>query len=257
MTPVQRRLLLLISAACLVCWLCGIDRTLDAKTIAYSDRSHDLPAIHRERRVLDAIVRDPFARPPGQGVRDGASESPPFDTVPKDGVVAVPDIEPGEAARALPPVALRATIAGPSPVAYVDDGDTMQIVRIGDVVGGRNIASIDLQGISFTDGTRLDLPAASTALVQATPPRPARAETITLKLEDVRRLLRSSGVTNSPPAPISSSIPASPPSEPSYPSPAPLQSADAHGLPPGVNPTPNGIGPTPYPYAYPYAPSRH
>ena len=51
-------------------------------------------------------------------------------------------------------LAVRATIVGPNPVAYVENGTVMDIVRVGDTLGEQRIVRIDLRGITFGDGSQ-------------------------------------------------------------------------------------------------------
>jgi hypothetical protein len=187
-----------------------------------------------------AIVRDPFA-PSGPGEEYGRPAA--LADAPD---VAVPNIDNGAlpAAQAAPAV-VRATLVGAQPVAYVDDGTGMQIVRIGDVVGGRNVVAIDLRGVALADGTRLDLPGS------------ARREPPPAAAPPARRT--PSPHPNAQDVPDATRSPRSPPSESPPPlaaTPAPLRTPDSRGLPPGVNPTPDAFGATPLPYPYPYAPPR-
>jgi hypothetical protein len=235
----ERRLFLLLSAVCGAAWLCRADLGLDAATLEPSAPLTDLAPAMRERRFVDAIVRDPFDEPANEAV---AGDVRPMPLPALDGV-SVPNIDTTSSDEPRNELVVRAAIVGPAPVAYVEDGSGMQIVRVGDVVGGRNVSAIDLQGIAFTDGTRLDLPgAARDASGTPVPARPpARALT-------------------PPPAPVPSKTIApktaspSPAPDVAYPTPGPLPTADRRGLAPGVNPTPDAFGPTPFAYPYPYAP---
>jgi hypothetical protein len=167
--------------------------------------------------------------------------------------IVVPNIaEVAEADSPAMQVSVRATIVGPNPVAYVENGAVMDIVRVGDTLGDQRIVRIDLRGISFSDGSRLDLPDA----YAATPP-PARASdsAITLRLAEIRRLLAPKQAQVAPAATPPAGVPSPSPSA-TYPTPGPLPTVNAQGIPVGVNPTFDPTAPTPYPYPYPYAPPR-
>jgi len=254
MRRLDRRHLFLTLTLCAAVWLCRAELGLEAETLSPDAHLGALTAISAERRLVDAIVRDPFA-----GAPDGDAPALPTSPSASDAGtvgVRVPDIDTvaGNAAPATQLV-VRAAIVGPNPVAYVDDGSGMQLVRIGDVVGGRNVSAIDLQGVAFADGTRLDLA-----------PAPAHEDAPDLFRARPRaraaRMVRAHRTSAAPPG-AASTIPASPRTEtatPSpapellYPTPGPLRTADARGLAPGVNPTPDFFDPTPFAYPYPYAP---
>ncbi|GAC1530335.1 MAG: hypothetical protein NVS2B8_18380 [Vulcanimicrobiaceae bacterium] len=151
----------------------------------------------------------------------------------------------------------RATIVGRNPVAYVANGNVMDIVRIGDRLGDHRVAKIDLRGIAFADGLRLDLPGNFEA-----PPakRAASGGGVTIKLDDLRKLLagpRAAGPLAPPaganPGTVATAVPTPAPTG-TFPTPGPLPTIDQRGIPPGTNPTFDPTAPTPYPEPYPYAP---
>jgi hypothetical protein len=274
-TSRQRALLLFVSASGYTAWFSGLgDRTSAeelgpvAQPFVTVGERPDLPS------VAAIIVRDPFAGKPLPGAASGANANAnanaarnpvqPSSAV-GSGDVVVPDIASrsgGASGEAT--LVLRATIVGPEPVAYVANGTAMDIVRVGDSLGERRVAKIDLRGIAFADGTRLDLPDA-----YVPPPEPARhraANEDRISLAVLRRLLlpshaqplpdgRSDGNT---PNPQMQATPLQTASASAFPTPAPLPTIDMRGLPVGVNPTADPNGPTPYPNPYPYAPPvRH
>jgi hypothetical protein len=249
-----RTLLVAFSAACYVASLDDPGDPLDARGLA--------PAMPFVRPAHDrwtsppmaALVRrDPFSGSPATSPVREASESVP------DSGPDVPDIDPAAvdaAASADPPspFVVRATIAGNHPVAYVAHGDDLQIVRAGDVLAGRRVAAIDLRGVTLSDGTRLELPGAYVA-----PPAPpvraasrvdptlaaiARLRSLVLRrtVPATERLAAPAVVANPPPVAVT---------------PGPLPTVNARGLPVGVNPTPDAVDPTAFPYPYPYAPLTH
>jgi hypothetical protein len=148
---------------------------------------------------------------------------------------------------------VRATIVGKHSVAYVANGSEMDIVRVGDSLGDRRIASIDLEGIAFTDGSRLDL----VASYEATPaPAPVRSNAIDLRIDQLRKLFARSDVSGN--AQVSATQPPiEAPQTESPVTPAPLRTTDTTGLAPGTNPTPDLSDPTAYPYPYPYPAAHH
>ncbi|MBD5655818.1 MAG: hypothetical protein IAI50_11660 [Candidatus Eremiobacteraeota bacterium] len=261
-THAQRKLLLFLSASGYTAWFAGLGEPLHA---AESGVSRVAVLTFQPRaslpRIASVIVRDPFAV--AQTSRERAASpsrtiQPP--SAPGGGMVAdeteVPDIgssgaTPSEATA----LVVRATIAGATPVAYVARGSAMDIVRIGDTLAGRRITTIDLHGIAFDDGSRLDL-----ADAFAPPPRQPQKHALALGIEDLRRLLgpanRATALPAPSPAPLVPVTPA--PAQLAYPTPGPLPTVNARGLPVGVNPTPDPYAPTPFPEPYPYAPPpRH
>lgn len=268
LTPRQRTLLLFLSASGYTAWFSGLGDRTEAEVLG--TRSAPIVTIDAPSplpRVASVIRRDPFASKP-QAKPAHVPGVPPLESgdansaaiavantqpVSKDGVV-VPDIEIGSAT----PLALllRATIVGPQPVAYVANGTAMDIVRVGDTLGERRVAQIDLRGISFADGTRLDLPDAFVPTPRPERRRAKAGDPITLQA--LRRLLLSTKKQDAATVPEPAEPAPSAGSVSNYPTPGPLPTVDMQGLPVGVNPTANPNAPTPYPYPYPYAPPvRH
>jgi len=279
LTRSQRAALLFVSASAYLAWYAGFGERLEAQSIAGTPPPSLTIAAHgAPPRLSSVIVRDPFAGAPAAETRDesdrnvapgaarttpGANppgrttEAPLEATVPN--IAGVRDASHDIARESGPATTLvvRATIVGRNPVAYVANGTVMDIVRIGDRLGDRRIGAIDLRGIGFTDGSRLDLPGAFVAA----PSVPKAASSVTIKLEDLRRLILAPGAASPPLAPGAGTRPTTPvaattpPATPSgFPTPGPLPTVDARGIPVGTNPTPNANGPTPYPNPYPYAP---
>ncbi|MBC5800199.1 MAG: hypothetical protein GIX03_07915 [Candidatus Eremiobacteraeota bacterium] len=279
LTSRQRATLLFLSASGYLAGFSGLGDRIEAQGLGKSDpATFTIAQTGRVPNVAAVIRRDPFAGKPADGTTVSATPPPAShaQVAPAAGTdrenargdaalaiandaggATVPNIgtEPTVVAQGSEPtltLALRATITGPNPVAYVQNGTVMDIARVGDTLGERRIAKIDLRGIAFADGTRLDLPetALSSAQQPATgAPHPPAARALTI--DDLRRLLvpahPQATVPNEPtaPAPAPSS---------NYPTPAPLPTIDQRGLPVGVNPTPDPNAPTAYPYPYPYAP---
>ncbi|MGH7728852.1 MAG: hypothetical protein ACREM2_08685 [Vulcanimicrobiaceae bacterium] len=250
----QRALLLFLSAACYLAWFAGVGEGQAQSLLGFAASSLAPAPAPRVVPVGRAIRRDPFAGAPNVG---GAARR--AQAIAPEAPAAVPEI-----AAAFPPLGgpsfgdsspqsdyvLRATITGRSPVAYVAHGASMQIVRIGDILDGRRVAAIALDGIVFADGTQLVLP--SSAGQAVAPPRNVtpKASAARLDLATLKRLLQNLHASAPPPAAPGPSPTAS------YPTAGPLPTPNARGLAPGVNPTPDLSGPTPYPYPYPYAPYR-
>jgi hypothetical protein len=248
-----------LSASSLVAWFSGIDERLGAQNIeGESPGRLAIAPTQPPANVLQIIKRDPFAEsasPLLAGSSESAldddlaqdDETPGLDsTVAADSVV-VPNIgAPDVAATSL---VVRATITGPNPVAYVENGSEVDIVRVGDTLGDRRVSVIDLRGITFGDGSRLDLPSGYTA----TPSPIPLARSITLRVDDLRRLLQARPVNA--PQPVAPAPSRAPASVPDYPTPGPLPTVNPQGLPPGVTPSPDYSAPTGFPYPYPYAPA--
>jgi hypothetical protein len=252
-----RGLLLFLSAAGYIAWFSGLGDRIEAQPA-----NESVPPVFAfapataPPNVAAIIARDPFAGGATPSatvvVRSGQPENTSARAIAGTGGDVVPNI--GEAGLATTPsvLAVRATIVGANAVAYVENGSVMDIVRVGDSLGDERVATIDLRGIAFADGTRLDLPDGYAAT-----PAPAHAapSAITLRLNDLRKLLaalRRAATT----APEAAPSPVAPSAAPSYPTPAPLATVDARGIPVGVNPTSDPNAPTPFPYPYPYAPRR-
>jgi hypothetical protein len=255
-----------LSASGYTAWFSGLGERSDAEGLTSAPQ----PIVTIDLRpplppVASLITRDPFAGNPALAAsavnqagtahrnRSSAGATAAAGPDPSDGSssVVVPDIEvrSGPAATTLTLV-LRATIVGPEPVAYVANGTQMDIVRVGDILGVRRVTRIDLRGIAFADGTRLDLPG---AFVPTPAPAHPSDDRDRITLETLRRLLLAPRTPTTATTPSIASTAAPEPSA-SYPTPAPLQTVDRQGLPVGVNPTENPAEPTAYPYPYPYAP---
>jgi hypothetical protein len=262
-----RGLLLFLSASGYTAWFSGIGGRSDAAgdALPYSS-AISTPHFEAERPVTAQILRDPFAGAPTHGP-DAAPSDPragssgerapapaPQAVAASPGDLDVPNI--GDAGGAEAPVALavRATIVGTNPVAYVENGTAMDIVRIGDTLGEERVVNIDLRGLTFADGTRLDLPDS----FNATPPPAPIALSLADRIAELRKLIvhLKAQPASAQPVPAASAQPSSLAASPAYPSPAPLETVDPHGIPAGTNPTPDANGPTPYPYPFPYAPRR-
>ncbi len=276
LTARQHAALLFLSASGYIAWLSGLGGRLEAQDLAPGrPATFTIVEAGPAPRVADVIRRDPFAGKPRTDARQQSAATTDGTTAAvgkaapdaataiasggAPGDLAVPNIgdEPGTVAQpptAMLTLALRATIVGPNPVAYVENGTVMDIVRVGDALGDRRIAKIDLRGIAFGDGTRLDLPETQMSPVPLTAgtPAPRAATPRTLTLEDLRRLLATRTKAEAQPSALPASL--SSPSAASDPSPGPLPTIDTRGLPVGVNPTSNPEAPTPFPYPYPYAP---
>jgi len=273
-TRSQRAALFFVSASAYLAWYSGFGEPLEAQGIAGAP-APSLTIVPKaiQPHVSRLIMRDPFAGAPERSApNDASSRSPSTDgasvtihtnaMVPKNLTSAddmttgfVPDIASARDTANAVTLVVKATIVGRNPVAYVANGTMMDIVRVGDRLGDRRVAKIDIRGIVFSDGTRLDLPGAFVP----TPPPAAAGSAITIKLDDLRRLLKpnlqqslsapphrhSAGAAPAAVAPASTEI---------FPTPGSLPTIDARGIPAGTNPTPNASGPTPYPNPYPYAP---
>ena len=278
-----RAIVLFVSAAAYSAWFSGLGERGDASDLPSEAPTEMRVVPHRAPpSVATTIRRDPFARntrPAGADVAnaneenvtggamrgtseyDGRSrthDAPAIASARVDDGPDVPNIAsdagPG-ATGAIGPsetLVLRATIVGPSPVAYVGHGTSMDIVRVGDTLGGRRVARIDLHGIAFADGSRLDLPDAYANAA----PVPVAAHAVApsehpLTLEALRRFL----VT---PSPARSDARITRPQAADVATPAPTDAAlplvDRNGLPAGATPTPDANGPTAFPYPYPYPP---
>jgi len=240
-----RTLLLFFSAAGYVGWFSGLGDPTEAQGAGPASQAA-ITIARASAAPGTTVVRDPFARsstPPAArpGYRRRPAESPTESFAPHIDVAAA-------RATAAAAAVLRATIAGPRPVAYVEDGGAMDIVRVGDTLGNRRVVKIDLAGLTLADGSRLVLQDGS-ATAPAAPNLAARL--VTLRFEDLRRMLAPRRALRSKDAtPIGAAVaPAA-----TYPTPGPLRTADTRGIPVGVNPTSDPNAPTPYPYPYPYAP---
>ncbi len=277
LTRRQRSLVLFFSASGYIAWFSGLGERLDAQGIIGTP----VPALTlgpraMPPRVASVIRRDPFAgaperpddQPPARTAGPGMPGMPangPGGVVPNPaGAVPDPGMPAGttiasvasDTRSAGPTLTLvvRATIIGPNPVAYVANGRAMDIVRVGDRLGDRRVAKIDLRGLAFSDGSRLDLP----GNFDATPAPRREAGGVTIRLDDLRALLgvaRPHGPLASP-ARASAGATAAPTPAPAgtFPTPGPLPTVNQRGIPVGTNPTFDPTAPTPYPEPYPYAP---
>ncbi len=253
-TRASRRLWLLVSAASYAATFSGSGDRLGAAEVSAVSISATVAAYPSTDPPVESIVRrDPF---------EGASPSTYAPIADKaDGDVTVPDIVPHYAddiAFDQTPktvgteISVRATIAGSHPVAYVEIGNTLTIVRISDTVAGKLVTAIDLRGLRFSDGTRLDLIGAS---VRAPSPglsrEPTRPDALMREFQRLRKLVLSRSITNatgiSPPA-------GSQRSSDSVVTPGPLRTVDPRGIAIGATPTPDADDPTAFPIPYPYPP---
>ena len=260
----QRSMLLFLSAASYLAWLAGVGAPIDAQDLPRARVvSMTLVPPPSIPNVSDAIGRDPFA-----GSADLEAQGPdatrPDPQTSDDRDVVVPDIadvpvldaaaaaeKPNETPRTL---VVRATIVGGTSVAYVADRNASDIVRVGDLLGDRRVSKIDLEGIAFADGTRLDL---ATNDVPASEPVRPRASDIRIPLERLRELFARRSTTASPATATPARTPAPTVTPVAAATPAPLRTVDAAGIAPGTNPTPDLRDPTAFPYPYPYpAPHR-
>jgi len=264
-----RTALLFISAAGYLASFSDLGGPLQAEMLPDAKRAAVLVDLERDAALpslASLIRRDPFAGVPRpRRLRNAPRWSDP----PNEPLV--PDIDPGaagELAAAAPApetlqVAVRATITGAHPVAYVAEGADLQIVRVGDIVAGRRVAAIDLRGLALSDGLRVDLPESYLPT-----PQPAAASEPDLQsaLSELARSRRGFHERAAPPAPAltpaaapAAAIPAeagapAPAAPSASTTPAPMRTVDSRGIAPGVNPTPDLVDPTAFPYPYPYPP---
>ena len=253
----MRFALAVLAGAAYVASLAGVDDRLDAAEFAASRATSISAALETSPPSMRTLVRrDPFAGAPH---RDIVPLSQPGDTsIASDDRLAdatdveVPDIRPEDGATAAAGgarrrLSVRATIAGSRPVAYLADGVSLEIVRVGDVVENRRVASIDVNGVAFEDGTRLDLGAAEH---ERSSPAPAPRRRTAATRQRPPPHDRSTA-----PAPVVAPAVAMP--SPLVVTPFPLRTVDPRGLAPGTNPTPDALDPTAFPYPYPYPPAAH
>jgi hypothetical protein len=154
LTPLQRGALFTLSGAAYGLAFLSQASALRAQPAPSSLR---LPAQVEPQAIIvaNSIRRDPFAPTPAprhfeQRARDEVSSSVDgagFAPVPPG--LSVPSIDGVAETVAGPPrtLLLKATIAGTSPVAYVEAANAMTIVRPGDVVSGLRVRLIDLRGV--------------------------------------------------------------------------------------------------------------
>jgi hypothetical protein len=261
-TTRARALWLFVSAISYAGTFCGFDDRLDAAEVSASSTSViTAPPQPIDPPVESVVRRDPFvgAVPPARGRNDTTPATGSDENPEADADVTVPDIAPQYADEIAfdkpskaeaPAISVRATITGTRPVAYVEVGDKLDIVRVSDTVGGRRVGTIDLRGVTFTDGTRLDLSGAFTpGPVPHRPERSNQTDTMTREFQRLRQLLLSrSSAGAARPATASQR-----PSE-SVVTPGPLRTVDPNGLPIGTTPTPDADSPTAFPVPYPYPP---
>jgi hypothetical protein len=254
---------LFLSASGYVAAFSGVGARIDAQDITGPRvRSMVFTTVPMPPAVAGQIRRDPFAGAPNVPASTDVNASAP-EPLPSDrGDVggAVPNIAgaPADVAMNAAPAAaevtlvVRATIVGKHSVAYVANGSEMDIVRVGDSLGDRRIVAIDLDGIAFSDGSRLDL----VGSYEATPAPPARTNSIDLRIEQLRKLFERNYAVGS--ARVAATQPPSEAPQTEAPvTPAPLRTTDTTGLAPGSNPTPDLNDPTAYPYPYPYPAAHH
>jgi hypothetical protein len=222
---------------------------------------------HVESPEVGAILRrDPFSGDPTHEAMTPASDATTLSagnalaSQASGGAWRVPDIaglppDPGLAPQPSPttPLELRATIAGRRPLAYVQDGTSLDIVRIGSKLGERTIVAIGLRGIVFDDGTSLAL-----SSHPATSPRPSQSRSnLASAIDEIRRLIRTAlragngaasagSPSQQPPASVAPVSPA-PDSRATLPPPGPLPTVVPDFLPVGVSPTSDPNGATPFP----------
>lgn len=264
LTHRARGWLLFLSAASYTAWFSGLGERTDAADIeAAYPASVSTPHFDAAPPIAAVIARDPFAGAPSHDagskpvdvtssiVADATAPQRIAGSAPS---VIVPNIGDVSSANVPLPLVVRATIVGSNPVAYVENGTAMDIVRVGDTLGEQRVVKIDLSGLTFADGSRLELPGVA-GVAPAHAPQPA---SIAQRLDQIRKLL-----THLDERITQNAAPALPPAAPApsstagYPSPAPLATVDARGIPVGVNPTSDPNAPTPYPDPYPYAPPAH
>lgn len=272
-TSKQRSLVLFLSASSYIAWFSGLDERIDAQSIVESPPPILFITKRNEAPRVDSVIRrDPFASSSfhadsalASSGRVNLAKALDLKRSPTDHDMDVPDIDVDEPdgisdsqeTTTIPILNVKATLTGASPVAYVTNGTNMDIVRIGDLLAGRRIASIDLRGIVFADGTRLDLmPNSETR----TTPRTSTSGVIR-RLDELRKLLlgRQGHPTELGTAENAEhAIALKPAHTVTFPSPGPLPTVDQRGFSVGTNPTFDPTAPTPYPEAYPYAPPvRH
>jgi len=181
--------------------------------------------------IGQAIRRDPFAGAPGPDVSSTLSELTVPD--PNDDSEA-----PRETAAPHSDYALKATIVGATPVAYITAGSIVRIVRIGDTLGERRIVEIDALGLTLSDASRLTL--GSTRIPSISPvPRGAL------------RRARSMPKASSSPEARTDSVLATPMNIATV---GPLPTVKPGAYPFGARPTSDPAAPTAFPYPYPYPP---
>jgi hypothetical protein len=255
-TPSSRQLWLFVSATSYAATFCGFDDRLGAAEVSAVSKPATVDAYRSPDPPVESIVRrDPFAG------TISSTYAPIADKAKGD--VTVPDIVPSyadEIAFDQPPktqapaLSVRATITGSHAVAYVEIGGTLTIVRVSDTVADRRVAAIDLRGLRFSDGTRLDLSEPSIRAHAPVLPRESkRPDTLMREFQRLRQLVlsRTSTTTNATATPP---FAASQRSSDSLVTPGPLRTVDPRGIGVGTTPTPDAGAPTAFPIPYPYPP---
>jgi hypothetical protein len=249
LTPLQRTAAFAFSAVTYGLAFLSDGSALKAQPAANSLRVAPL-VLPTTLAIAASIRRDPFAftprpqrlaepaAPAGTGdANAGFAPVPPGLTVPSiDGL--------GQAEGPSRSISLKATIAGEQPVAYLQDGQRMTIVRPGDAIEGLRVRLIDLRGVAFDDGTRLELPERSGAAERA------RATVL-----PARGTAAAEAAPTATPAPASAGGGAAG-SGPLHdgPTPGQLPTPKPGSYPLGTRPTSDPAAPTAFPYPYPYAP---
>jgi len=260
-TRSQRTLLFFISALGYVEWLTGPASRIEAEGSPNSANDTITLTEPSSTPVELVIVRDPFTgaprpqpsfkqvgRPSAAGVFDGQTATP------TDGQTVVPDLQVGSpitVGATGSKLELKATIVGGNSVAYLQDGTSMQIVRVGDVLGSRIVRSIDLAGVELDDGSRIDLRPEG----RSETPAPQRTPvSVTERFaERLQALLNRAASSMRSASPISSAQPSAPPPQASgrptdsYVTPGPLPTIVPNVLPVGASPSSPPDGASPYP----------
>jgi hypothetical protein len=254
LTKSSRQLWLFVSATSYAATFCGFDDRLGAAEVSAVSKPATVNEYRSPDPPVESIVRrDPFSGTISSTYARIADKA--------QGDLTVPDIVPSyadEIAFGQPPkteapsLSVRATITGSHAVAYVDIGGTLTIVRVSDTVADRRVAAIDLRGLRFSDGTRLDL--SETAISAPAPVLPReskRPDALMREFQHLRQLVLSRTNTNTTVTPPAA---ASQRSSDSLVTPAPLRTVDPRGIAVGTTPTPDVGAPTAFPIPYPYPP---
>jgi hypothetical protein len=248
LTRRQRALLLTASAISLVPASLPFSDVLLAHEESPAGAVLSVPRTERSLPVGEAILRDPFGgKPSVPGVRP----EPGSDTRVPD-IAAMPaELESPVDAPNVATLELKATIVGGPAIAYVQDGPSIDVVHVGSKLGGRNIRSIGLRGIVFSDGTRLELSSHANSVDRAASNQRPPSTTIEVLRRLLTQALRGRAAT---PAQSVPSLQVSPSATPSaaralatFPPPGPLPTIVPDFLPVGVSPTIDPNGATPYP----------
>jgi hypothetical protein len=246
-TKRARTLLFFLSASSYTAWFSGLGERIAAQGAAgYTGSEASERGTNAGSISFPTIVRDPFAR-----ASDPDTTGRSTQTIRES--MIVPDIAIDRIGRVdRVQLVVRATIVGQNPVAYIDDRGTMDIVAVGDALAGERVAHIDLRGVSFTNGDRLELP----DVEHTPPPAVASGNTIFVRLADLRRLLTAKQATPLPSSPVQPNgaaitTNATQTATPAVHGPRPLRTADSRGLTVGTNPSPDPSDVTAQPYAPP------